>query len=401
LFAPGPDYIQYNIETFRAIDAFIDTLRRADILASPYFYYDPRREVLGKMTPEQDRAYLRYGMARLGAFSNVMPVLANEVELKTTNYQDPAFDLRSHTWASEMGSFLKSRTVFGQPVSVHNPSWHEFAVHPSYFPLLRDWSFAGWSDFLSRQVQMGSLGTAKTITDDVPQPKTPTYNERAYARRNQLLIDLRRFGQPVIDEEPGYDMGGTASAWNSQTPERMRPTFWAATTAGAYTVWGSASVYETGDPLPKMKDSVTPWYLRVLPDMMVDLPYARMEPRNEVVAPAEVILDSAAWRTNFARARNGEAYLVYSLHGGSGTATLAPGQYSAVRVDPRNGRRTELGTAAGGTVNFSLPPGDWVLIHIGRRMSWLNENKNHSVWVCPGSPPAELVAKASKVAMRL
>jgi CubicO group peptidase (beta-lactamase class C family) len=374
LFAPGPDYTRYHVEASRAIDEFIDTLRQADILASPYFYYDPRREVMWKMTREQDRAYLRYGMARLGAFSNVMPVLANEVELKTTDYKDSAFDLQSHAWANEMGAFLKSRVVFGQPVAVHNPSWHEFAVDPSYFTLLRGWPFAGWTDFVLKQVQMGSIGTAKAMTDATAQPKTPTYNERTYARRNQLLIDLRRFGQPVIDEEPGYDMGGTASAWNSQTPERMRPTFWTATTAGAYTVWGGASVYETGDPLPKMKDSVTPRYLRVLHDVMADLPYARMEPHNEIVTPGEVILDGEAWRTNFALARSGAVYLIYSLHGGSGTATLVPGQYSAVRVDPRDGTRTELGTAAGGTVNFSLPPGDWVLIYTGLRISWLSGN---------------------------
>ncbi len=363
LFAPGPDYTRYHVEAFRAIDEFIDALRQADILASPYFYYDPRREVMWQMTPEQDRAYIRYGLARLGAFSNVMPVLANEVELKTTDCKDPAFGLKSHAWANEMGAFLKSRVVFGQPVSVHNPSWHEFAVNPSYFTLLRDWPFAGWTDFMLRQVQMGSIGTAKTMTDDVPQPKTPTYNERAYARRNQLLIDLRRFGQPVIDEEPGYDMGGTASAWNSQTPERMRPTFWTAATAGAYTVWGSRSVYETGDPLPRMKGSVTPKYLRVLHDVMADLPHREMEPHNESVTPAEVTLDGEAWRTNFAMAKPGEVHLVYSLHGGTSTVTLAPGQYSAVRIDPRDGTRTELGTMAGGAIDFSLPQGDWVLIY--------------------------------------
>ena len=75
LFAPGPDYTRYNVEAFRAIDAFIDALRQADIVASPYLYYDPRREVLWKMTPEQDRAYIRYAMARIGGFGNVMTTL--------------------------------------------------------------------------------------------------------------------------------------------------------------------------------------------------------------------------------------------------------------------------------------------------------------------------------------
>ena len=351
LFAPGPDYARYHVEAFRAIDEFIDALRQADILASPYFYYDPRREVMWNMTPEQDRAYIRYGMARLGAFSNVMPVLGNEIELKTTNYKDPAFDLKSHAWANEMGAFLKSRVVFGQPVSVHNPCWHEFAVNPSYFTLLRDWPFAGWTDFILKQAQVGCIGTASAVSDSVPQPHTATYNERAYARHNQVLIDLRRFNQPVINEEPAYDMG-SKSAYASQTPETMRPTFWTAATAGAYTIWGNKSTYVTGDPLPPIKESLTPPYLRVLHDVMTDLPYGKMEPLNESVTPADVTLDGEAWRTNFALAKPGEVYLIYSLGGGTGTVTLAPGPYSAVRIDPRDGTWTELGAVAGGGRRF-------------------------------------------------
>jgi hypothetical protein len=363
LFAAGPDCTQYHVEAFGAIDEFINTLRQADILASPYFYYDPRREVMWKMTPEQDRAYIRYGMSRLGAYGNVMPVLGNEIELKTTNYKDPAFDLKSHAWANELGTFLKSRVVFGQPVSVHNPCWHNFAVNPSYFTLLKDWPFAAWTDFILKQAQVGCIGVASAMSDFVPQPQEVIYNERSYARHNQVLIDLRRFNRPVINEEPAYDMG-SKSAYASQTPETMRPTFWTAATAGAYTVWGSMSVYETGDPLPKMKGSVTPRYLRVLHDVMTDLPYGKMEPLNESVPPANVVLDGEAWRTNFALAKPGEVYLVYSLGGGTGTATLAPGQYSAVRVDPRDGTRMKLGDAAGGTVTFSLPQGnDGVLVY--------------------------------------
>jgi hypothetical protein len=362
LFAPGPDYTRYHVEAFCAIDEFIDALRQADIVASPYFYYDPRREVLWNMTPEQDWAYIRYGMARIGAFSNVMPVLGNEIELKTTAYKDPVFDLKSHAWANEMGAFLKSRAVFGQPVSVHNPCWQEFAVNPSYFTLLKDWPFAGWTDFILKQAQVGCIGAASAMSDAVPQPQEVIYDERSYARHNQVLIDLRKFNRPVINEEPAYDMG-SKSAYASQTPETIRLTFWTAATAGAYTVWGNKSTYVTGDPLPPIKESPTPPYLRVLHDLMTDLPYGQMEPQNEIVTPANVALDGEAWRTNFAMAKPGEVYLVYSLHGGTGTVTLAPGRYSAVRIDPRDGTRTNLGQAVGGAVDFSLPQGDWVLVY--------------------------------------
>ncbi|MBI4624293.1 MAG: DUF5060 domain-containing protein [Verrucomicrobia bacterium] len=360
LFAPGPDYTRYNVDRFRAIDAFIDTLRQADILASPYFYYDPRREILWKMTPEQDRAYIRYGMARMGAFSNVMPVLGNEIELKTTNYKDKAYDLSCNNWINEMGAYLKSRTVFGQPISVHNPCWHELAVNPSYFTLLKDWPFAAWTDFMLKQAQVGCIGAASALSDSVPQPQAVVYNERSYARHNQVLIDLRKFRQPVINEEPAYDMG-SKSAYASQTPETMRPTFWTAASAGAYTMWGSKSTYVTGDPLPAMMGSLTVQYMRVHHDVMASLPFAEMEPHNEIVTPADVTLDGAAWRTNFALAQPGEAYLVYSLHGGNGTVTLASGRYAALRIDPRDGSQHELNPVDGGAVNFSMPPGDWVL----------------------------------------
>lgn len=78
--------------------AFIDALRRADILASPYFYFfdDGFQR---NLTEAQDEAYVRYGMARFGAFANVMPVLANEVELKFTDRNDPSCDTQSFDWA--------------------------------------------------------------------------------------------------------------------------------------------------------------------------------------------------------------------------------------------------------------------------------------------------------------
>jgi hypothetical protein len=128
-------------------------------------------------------------------------------------------------------------------------------------------------------------------------------------------------------------------------------------------MWGSKSTYVTGDPLGAMKGSLTPRYMRVHHDVMVTLPYTEMGPHNECVTPGNVILNGDPWRTNFALVRSGRAYLIYSLRGGTGTVALAPGRYSATRIDPRDGTRTELGAASGGAVDFSLPRGDWVLVY--------------------------------------
>ena len=368
LYGEGPDFSHYNVEKFQAIDAFIDALRRADILASPYFYYFNDKSQRG-LTPEQDKAYIRYGMARFGAYCNVMPVLSNEVEQKCTDRRSQ-YDLASHTWANEMGAYLRELAVFGVPVAVHNPMETDEAVEPGFYTLLRDWPFP-WAHLMLRQAQVGSLGAAPELSDDLPEQKNPVYDVRAYARHNQLLIDLRRFGVPVINEEPGYEMGGlnwdskglNPRPWNTQTSETLIPTFWTAVTAGAYCMWGHAATYEMGDPFAGMTKSATPQYLKILHDFVTALSYWEMEPANDAVSPDEMTVDGEAYRTNFCLAKPGEIYLIFSLNGGAFTVSLAPGgTYEATQMDPRTGSTTCLGSVSGGKRTLSIAGTEQVIL---------------------------------------
>jgi hypothetical protein len=356
LYGEGPDFWRYSVEKFRAIDTFIDTLRREDILASPYFYYFNDKAQRG-LTKEQDKAYLRYGMARFGAYANVMPVLSNEVDQKYTDRRGQ-YDLRSHDWANEMGEYLKELAVFGVPVAVHNPMETEHAVRPGFYTLLKDWPFP-WADFMLRQAQVAALSTAPELSDDIPEQKDPIYNVRGYSRHNQLLVDLRRFGVPVINEEPGYEMAGHSAVpgsnqihlrpWNSQTSDTLIPTFWTAVAAGAYVMWGCLATYEMGDPLPGIQQSVTPQRLKILHDFVTELPYWEMEPANDLVSPGEVTVDGKPYRMNFCLAKPGEVYLIFSLNGGSLTMNLAPSAaYAVTQMDPRTGNRTDRGQVSGG-----------------------------------------------------
>jgi len=361
LYGSGPDFDRYGVERFQAIDAFIDEMRREDVLVSPYFYYF-NDKVQRKLTPEQDRAFLRYGMARFGAYANVMPVLANEVEQKLTERKDAAYDLRSHAWANRVGPYLKELAVFGQAVAVHNPMETDIAVRPGFYTLLRDWPFP-WANCMLRQAQVGSLGALPELNDDVPEHKKPTYNDRAYARHNQLLADVRRFRMPVVNEEPGYEMGGYSwdskkqdpRPWNSQTPDTLLATFWTAACAGGYVLWGNLSTYELGDPLPRMEKSATLGLLRVLAGVMSRVPYWEMAPANEAVNPAPRLLDGMDWRTNFALGRPGRIYLIYSRYGGGVDVQAGEGRWRALRVDPRTGRETPLGEFAGPLVRVLCP----------------------------------------------
>lgn len=370
LYGEGPDFGRYNLGTFQAVDTFIDALRRAGIVASPYFYYFNDHVQRG-LTPEQDKAYIRYGMARFGAYANVMPVLSNEVEQKTTD-REGQYNLSCHTWANEMGTYLKELAVFGVPVGVHNPMETSRARNPGFYTLLQDWPFP-WTDFMLRQAQLGALSAAAELADDTPEQQIAVYHARGYARHNQLLGSLRRFGVPVINEEPGYEMEGRTGPkdstavnlkpWNSQTPDTLIPTFWTAAMAGAYVMWGNYATYWMDDPLPGIERSETPRYLRILHDFVTLLPYWEMEPANELVSPAEVTIEGKSYRTNFCLARPGTAYAAFSLAGGPLTIELAAGRtYRAIQLDPRTGQQTELGQVDGGAQTVALSGKEQVLL---------------------------------------
>lgn len=367
----GADFWGYNVKKFQYIDAFIDALRLADIAASPYFYYF-NDGVQRNLTPDQDRAFIKYGMARFGAYANVMPVLSNEVEQKYTGRKDEKYNLTSHKWANEMGEYLSKLAVFGIPVAIHNPMETEKAINPGFYSLLKDWQFP-WADFMLRQAQVAALSTAPRLSDDIPEQKEPIYNIRGYSRHNQLLIDLRRFGIPIINEEPGYEMEGHSAdpdsqkinlmPWNSQTSDTLIPTFWTAVTAGTYAMWGHYSTYEMNNPINGMKMSITPQYLKILHDIVTDLPYWDMKPANEIVSSSEVIFDGVAYRTNFCLAKISEVYLVFSLNGGQIKLNLCKDfRYRATQIDPGNGEKTDLGILEGGECIINVITKEQILL---------------------------------------
>jgi len=99
-----------------------------------------------------------------------------------------------------------------------------------------------------------------------------------------------------------------------------------------------------------------------------------MAPNNDIISPLYREIGGRKWRTTFALEKPGQVYLAYLLDGGAGKIHLAPGTYSATRLNPRDGSRLDLGKVSGGVVSFSLPSrypsdhnygdnSDWVLIY--------------------------------------
>lgn len=61
---------------------------------------------------------------------------------------------------------------------------------------------------------------------------------------------------------------------------------------------------------------------------MQSLPYWEMEPANEVVNPDFEEVHGTPYRTNFALAKQGACYLIYSRKGGAVSIKLPPGEYA-------------------------------------------------------------------------
>ncbi len=155
LYGEDRDFDRYDLEKFQGIDRFVDTLRKEGMLAGPYFYYF-NDGAQNEMTSEQDRAYIKYGMARFGAYCNVLPCLSNEVEQKFSSRRGQ-YDLRAHEWCNEMGPLMKELAVFGQACTVHNPMETDNAINPGFYTLLYDWPFP-WADYMMRQSLRAEAG---------------------------------------------------------------------------------------------------------------------------------------------------------------------------------------------------------------------------------------------------
>ena len=268
------DFWRYNVERFQAVDAFIDALRQADILAAPYLYYFNDGVQRG-LSYEQDQAYVRYSMARMGAYANVMPVLSNEVEQKYNDRRAQGYDLRSHEWANQIGPYMKERSGLRPAGDGARPAGDAERGAPQLLhPALRLAVPMG-EPHAAPGAALRAERDARDLATTFPEQRWPIiYSTRGYARHNQLMIDLRRFGIPVVNEEPGYEMKGHDAVatkidprpFNTQTTERLIPTFWTATCAGGYCMWGHMGTYVTDDPLPPAMDSETPRMLRALHD---------------------------------------------------------------------------------------------------------------------------------------
>jgi hypothetical protein len=162
------------------------------------------------------------------------------------------------------------------------------------------------------------------------------------------------------------------------TKTGVRKVHWVITASGGFgtTCLVGCGEFMSGWDVDKLQRRGTLAQLGILARTMRALPFGEMVPANDLVSPLDRDIGGRPWRSTFALAKPGEAYLVYSLDGGNGTIQLAPGTYEVTQLNPRDGSTRTLGEVTGGTVPFTLPATaprdhnwedetDWVLIYRG------------------------------------
>ena len=177
------DYARFNPEFFRHIEKRIGALRAIDVQADLILFHPYDHWGFQEMPAEVDDRYLKYVIARFGAYRNVWWSLANEFDLmrRKTNAD---WDRLANTLTSS------------------DPHGHLRSIHYSHAPY--DYS----------KVWCTHAGVQDTAFDKAAEWR-------------------KEWRKPVIFDECMYE-GNINSRWGNLSGEEMTRRFWLCTVAGVY-----------------------------------------------------------------------------------------------------------------------------------------------------------------------
>jgi hypothetical protein len=331
---PGYDVKRFNIQHWQKMDRLMAYAQKKNVFISALFYVDglnPGTDPFGAEGaggPDEQK-YYEYAVARLAAFSNLTWDVSNEYRL-----------FRSDEWADRMGALIKKVDPFGHLVSVHGHADFRFRK-------------SAWADFAMYQ-QWDDCGGY------------------TFMLQNRLLQSAVGRPIPQVNEEYGYEdlypgfgcgFGGTLVSAPGRNADSRRRLAWDIAMAGGYQTSGERFTDGTGSPPDtgggwingrgndsmKLFNSFMP-----MVDFFTSLPWWQLEPHPELVGPG----------LRQALAIPGKLYVMRLPGGGKGFLRLPKGAFTAEQVDPRNGKRTDLGSVMGPVWQAPAMPAneDWVFV---------------------------------------
>jgi hypothetical protein len=356
-----PDLDRFNPAVFRKLDALLGQLKSEGMNVELLLINLYRRPFTdpASWTPERERRWLRYLMARYASSTNVfLWTVANEYE----THPDGKYrlDLPSDPdWARSVARFVKSCDPYRHPVTVHpviSASAKSASPRGGFEPPWRIGEFFGDGDAVDViSQQTGHMGEGTSWDEGLG---CWTGDDR------HLVASLRadrRFRKPVLNTENGYEYlrGDPTSRRQVHHTDKVRRSSWRIACAGGYFAAGFHGTLGHSDAWNaldrpnrytfRIEDEGAAAQLGLLYDYFAALPFPKLEPFEGVTGGAAVAL-----------ADPGELYVVYLPSGGTARVDLrgAPGPFSARWFDPRTGRSGEPFPIDGGADRTVQAPDD-------------------------------------------
>jgi hypothetical protein len=322
VFHPGFDYDRFDVSYWQAFDRALRVARDRDVILSLVLdMYDSQvHPVAGS---DDEHRFIRYAIARFGAFSNITWDLGDDLD----RYRDDE-------WTHATGTLVKGWDPYQHLATSHpGDNAHQDRTADWFdFTSFQEWSRTQHTFMLAQRKEQERLGRI------IPQ----TNEEYGYE-----------------DHYPLWAKGGLGS----ESADVLRRMAWEIVMAGGYqttgetarrgtNVWpdtGGGWMNGRGDDTMTMLDG----YAHMV-DFITSFDWWKTEPHDELVNQG-----------NYCLAEPGAVYAVYLPRGGSATIRLLPGRYSATLWNAATGKRTGLAPfrAASSWTSPTAPgSGDWALL---------------------------------------
>lgn len=305
---------------FRAMEQVLDDLARRRLIVFPFAGFFGKSSAYPRKPAEQE-LYVRYTLARLGPYWNLLWNVAGPEPNVGTGWMEPAE-------VERLGRLIRRLDPYGHLLSVHNRTGDD---------PYRD---ADWTGY-------GVLQGPKTL-------------ERR--RLGRGLLENHHSAKPLLAQETLWSGNVNHIRANAQdyTDDDLRKNAIVIHMSAAALVFAdndgdSSSGFSGSMELAERRQDRHDVIRRVW-DFFETIPFYRMQPRQDLVD------------AGFCLARAGEEYLVYLEAGGTVSVKLEPGEYSVEWINARRSEETYNAATTRDGRDLAAPDGgdDW-FVHLVRK----------------------------------
>jgi len=319
-YHPGFDYTRFDVAYWQKFDRALRYARDNDMIVSLVLDMNDGLVHPAKFSSDE-RRFIRYAVARFGAFSNITWDLGDDLD----RYRNPIWTHLTGTWLEELDPYHHLAT--SHPVN----NQHQDRASPWFgFTSFQEWSRDQHAFMLAqRKIQQG---TGRII--------------------------------PQTNEEYGYEDHYPlwSAGLGSESADTLRRTAWGIVMAGGYQTTGESArrgtnVWpDTGGGWMNGRGDSTMTMLQGYSHMVeffTSFEWWKTEPHDELVSGGD-----------FCLAKLGETYAVYLPKGGSVTIKLQPGRYAGKSFNPATGEWREMSPIQGSswTSPAASSANDWAFL---------------------------------------